>query len=126
VLQECPSCHARIRGRHQDDFAPLAEPVPYRRPTFCDACGEPFPWLDRQGRIYLLENMLAEEGLDPAAELEAREQLQALAQLDPNSEEAKRRWTRVRGLAPGLWEKAGGRSVLESVVAAAIKAQLGL
>ena len=95
-------------------------------PDFCDNCGEPHPWLSRQGRIYLLENMLDAAGLDPAAELEAREQLEALAQPDVNEEDQRRRWERFRNLAPAVWESSGAQVILESVVSAAIKSSLGL
>ncbi len=68
--------------------------------------------------------MLADEKLDPADELTVKEQLEALANPDLSDEEAGKRWGRVKALAPGLWER--GQPILESVVTAAIKAQLGL
>lgn len=125
ILTGCPGCGHRIRG-YLSVPGVMSWDTDYKPPKFCDNCGRPFPWLDRQGRIYLLENMLDEEQLDPAAELEAREQLRALAQLDPDDEDAERRWKKIRGLAPGLWEKAGGREILQSVVSAGIKGGLGL
>jgi hypothetical protein len=63
---------------------------------------------------------------DPADELAAREQLQALVSPDLDEDEERRRWERVRKAAPGLWEKSGARSILDSVISAAVKAQLGL
>jgi hypothetical protein len=98
----------------------------YSPPDFCEDCGAPFPWLSRQGRIYLLENMLDEEALDGANRLEVQEQLEALTNPDLEEAEQERRWRRVKTLAPGFWEKSGAQKILETVVSAAIKAQLGL
>ena len=71
-------------------------------------------------------NLLDEEELDPATELEVREQLEALTNPELDEAEQERRWKQVREKAPGLWEKSGARSILESVVSAALKAALGL
>ena len=123
VLTGCPNCGTRIRGRYRSDVMIGGG---YEPPQFCDNCGAPFPWVDRQGRIYQLENMLDDEDLDPATELSVREQLEALRDPDLSEEEQRKRWERVRKGAPGLWEKSGARSILESVVSAAIRSQLGL
>lgn len=56
ILTSCPGCGARIRGYH---WIPGVAHGSYTRPQFCDSCGRPFPWLDRPGRIYELENLLA-------------------------------------------------------------------
>ena len=32
----------------------------------------------------------------------------------------RRRWERVKKLAPGLWDKSGARAIIESVATAAI------
>jgi hypothetical protein len=98
----------------------------YSPPDFCDQCSAPFPWVSRQGRIYELMNLLEEEELDPATQLDVREQLEALSNPDIDEREAERRWRRVKNAAPGLWEKSGAQRILETVVAAAIKAQLGV
>jgi hypothetical protein len=70
--------------------------------------------------------MLDDEDLDDADELAVREQLRALA--DPNLEEddERKRWERVRQLAPGLWEKSGARAIIETVASAAIRRHLGI
>jgi hypothetical protein len=97
---------------------------PPRPPAFCAACGAAFPWVDRRARIYQLENLLGHEQLDMATELAVKEQLNALAEPDLSDDEQRERWARVRALAPGLWQS--GRTILEGLVSAAIKAQLGL
>jgi hypothetical protein len=125
VLTACPTCQARIRGHYHIPGVVHLDSG-YTPPRFCDSCGKPFPWLDRQGRIFELENMLDDEDLDDADELAVREQLRALA--DPNLEEddERKRWERVRQLAPGLWEKSGARAIIETVASAAIRRHLGI
>lgn len=123
VLTKCAACNTRVRGRYRVEGVVGGG---YNPPSFCDKCGSPFPWVDRQGRIYQLENLLDDEDLDPAEELTVREQLEALRDPDLSEEEQQKRWERVRRGAPGLWEKSGARSILESVVSAAIRQQLGL
>jgi hypothetical protein len=95
-----------------------------RPPRFCDKCGTPFPWLDRRGRIYELQNMLDRETLGPADALTVREQLEALLDADLSEQEQRQRWERVRRLAPGLWSS--GQNILETVMGAETKYELGL
>lgn len=70
--------------------------------------------------------MLDEEQLDPAARLEAQEQLEALTNPDLDEEEQTRRWRRFKELAPDLWEKSGARTIFESVISAGVRAGLGI
>ncbi len=110
----CTSCEALLTVRGE----------PPRPPAFCGSCGAPFPWVDRQGRLYQLQNLLDRENLDSAAAIAVREELEALAAPGLSEDEQRERWERIRNLAPGLWKS--GRTILEGVVGAAIKAQLGL
>lgn len=119
-LRACPECGNRIRG------SMVGVAGGYRKPDFCDHCGAPYPWLSRQGRIFLLQNMLDEEELDPADRLEVEEQLKALMEPDLSDEEQAQRWEKVKRLAPAMWEKSGAQKILETVVSAAIKGQLDL
>jgi hypothetical protein len=124
VLVACPDCGHRIRGAYYvEGVVFLGEPSP--PPNFCDSCGAAFPWVDRQGRIYELQNLLDAEQLDSASELIVQEQLKALVNADIDDEEAVRRWKKVKELAPGLWEKSGARSIIESVATAYIRSHLG-
>jgi hypothetical protein len=123
LLYGCPSCEARIRG-YYDVPGVVDLTGGYEPPQFCDKCGEPFPWLDRQGRIYLLENLLDDQDLDPADALTVREQLEALRSPEVSEDEAKRRWGRIKELAPGLLQQ--GKPIIDTVASAAIKAQLGI
>jgi hypothetical protein len=125
VLTACPACGFRIRGDYYVEGVAVIGFGPSDPPNFCDKCGSAFPWVDRQGRIYELQNRLDDEQLDPASELLAREQLDALLNADIDEEEAARRWKKVRELAPGLWEKSGARAIIESLATAYIRTHAG-
>jgi hypothetical protein len=125
VLIACPACGSRIRGEY-DVPGVIALGASYEPPRFCDHCGAPFPWLDRAGRIYELQNLLDSAELDPAAELTAREQLEALADPDLDDEEATRRWDRVRKAAPTLWKSDAAREILVTLISGEAKKRLGL
>lgn len=125
VLTGCPACGQRIRG-YYDVPGVAAIGFGYDPPSFCDRCGAAFPWVGRKERIYELQNRLDEENLDPATELELRETLDALAEGGLDEKTERQRWERVKRLAPGFWDRSGVRAVLESVVSAAAKSQLGL
>jgi hypothetical protein len=127
ILRACPNpeCGRPIRG---DYYVPgvIGAGSEYTAPDFCEDCGHPFPWLSRQGRIYLLQDMLDREEIDPAARLEAQEQLEALTNPDLDENEQRRRWERFKRAAPELWESSGAQRILESLASASIRAALGL
>lgn len=118
IITECPACGERIRGLASNVGAK------YRPPDFCDHCGAPFPWLTRSGNIYQLQNLLDEADLDPATRLQVREELEALAQADLTEEEQRKRWERVKKLAPAVWDS--GQKILVNVVSETIRKSMGL
>lgn len=122
VLTSCPSCDARIRGVFESQYS--IQIAPYEPPPFCDNCGSPFPWADRQARIHQLENVLDEQELDEATRLVIMENLEVLRQPDVPEDEQRERWGRIKRLAPGFIDS--GRNIVESVVSAAIRAHLGI
>jgi hypothetical protein len=125
VLTRCPACERQIRGVYIDEEGYTSLLV-YEVPDFCAYCGMPFPWASRQARIYQLMDLLEAEGLDPATELKVREQLEALTNPDIEEGDERKRWERVKQLAPKLWEKTGAQQILVTVVSAGLKQQLGL
>lgn len=125
VLVACPECNARIRGEYHVEGVAILGGKAAPPPNFCDDCGAAFPWVNRQGRIYELQNRIDDEDLDPASELIVREQLEALLDSDIADEEAARRWGKIKELAPGLWEKSGARTIIESLATAYIRAHVG-
>ena len=94
----------------------------YKPPDFCDKCGAAHPWVTRHGRIYELQNRLEDEQLDPADELTVREQLEALQNADLDEEEQRRRWSRVKALAPQLWQSS--QPLINTLVSAALQGKL--
>lgn len=127
IIRACPNqdCQRPIRGAyHIPGVIGLGEE--YSPPDFCEDCGEPFPWLSRQGRIFLLQDMLDREEIDPAARLEAQEQLEALTNPDLDEDEQRRRWERFKRAAPELWASSGAQRILESLASSSIRAALGL
>jgi hypothetical protein len=78
--------------------------------------------VSRQGRIYELQNRLEGTGLDPADELAAREQLEALMNPDIGEDEERKRWQRVKKLAPQVWESS--QPLITTLVNAALQGRL--
>jgi hypothetical protein len=123
ILTSCPGCETPLRGRyHVDGVISLGDE--FSPPDFCFSCGSPLPWASRQARIWELQNLLDEEDLDEADRLSVSEQLQALQDPDLDEAEQVERWTRIKKVSPGLM--ASGQRIIETVVTAAVKAQLGL
>jgi len=52
--------------------------------------------------------------------------LEALLNADLDEEEAVRRWKKIKELAPGLWEKSGARSIMESLATTYIRTHVGI
>ena len=122
IITACSSCNSIIRGYyHVPGVADFGSD--YKPPDFCHDCGQPHSWASRQARIWELQNLLDEEDLGEAERLTVSEQLDALLDPDLSEEEQVERWGRVRKMAPGLMSS--GQKIVESVMTAAIKAQLG-
>jgi hypothetical protein len=122
VLIACPSCAGRIRGYY---YVPgVIGFSNYDPPEFCDACGAPFPWANRQARLWQIENLLDEQEISEADRLTLREQLEALRSPDIPEEEQQERWARIKKLAPGLIGT--GQQIIVTVVSATIQKQLGI
>jgi hypothetical protein len=121
VIVQCESCGHRIRGRYHSPGV-IALGDEYRPPDFCDKCGGAHPWVSRQGRIYELQNRLEAEDLDPADELVVREQLDALMSTDLDDDEQRKRWERVKKMAPQLWESS--QPLITTLVSAAVQGKL--
>ena len=118
VLTSCPGCDFPIAG-YWRQFAGS-----YDAPEFCGACGSPYPWLSRQGRIYLLQNILDDEQMDEAAKLHAREQLEALASPDLDEDEERRRWERFRKAAPTVWAGEQAQKIISTLIEASTRAMI--
>lgn len=122
LLESCDNCGTKIRG--ELEVPGVVSFTEFEPNDFCHNCGTPFSWAGRQARIYQLQNLLDEEDLDEATRLAVAEELEALATTPQDQEEEARRWKRIQQMAPGLMQS--GQKIIETVVTAAIKAQLGL
>jgi len=118
VITACPACGERIPGMWQRVAAH------YSPPDFCERCGEPYPWLSRQGRIYLLQNILDEADVSEAEKLRAREQLDALTDPDLGEEEQAERWARFRKAAPAVWAGEQAQRIIGSIVEVGTRAMI--
>lgn len=119
----CASCDTPVRGRLV--VPGVVSAAPWGPGKFCHQCGSPFPWADRQARIYELQNILDEQDdLDEATRLAVAEQLSALQVDDLDEADQVERWSKIKKLAPGFVDS--GQAIIETVATAAIKAALGL
>lgn len=124
ILVCCPQCELRIRG---DFFAPgvigfASDP----RPSFCDGCGSAFPWATRQERIYELENLLDEQDIDEADKVVIQDALAQLQTASLSERDERQAWTTVARRAGKALGTGPIQRVLEGLVSAAIRQQLGL
>lgn len=129
VVTHCPTCGEELRGRKWSgppgsgaafDILPPAATGGYTPPSFCHSCGAAFPWVGRKERIYELENLLAEEGLDEPTRARAEELLRQLARPEIEEDEERKLWQRLKGIVPGLFTKDSARTILQSLVSAEI------
>lgn len=129
ILTACRHCGLRIRGTSRSRvLRPGLNLSPdYSPPSFCDGCGDPYPWASRQARIFQLENLLDEEDIDEAARLVVTEHLRQLQELAPDDdpEREQRLWKSVRRHAPGLFAGAG-RQILTTVIDLTTRRAIGM
>lgn len=125
VLVACTECGLRIRGDyHVPGVIGVSSP---NRPSFCDGCGAAFPWATRQERIYELENLLDEEVVDEADRVAVLEQLQRLREDEHLSEKDERQaWETIKRRAGGALKSPSAQRLIEGIVSAAIRHQLGI
>jgi hypothetical protein len=120
VLMSCPSCGFRIRGHPEHVSGPL------KPPDFCDTCSNAYPWLDRQGQIWLLENRLkAAADIEPADRLRLEEALEALRAPDLDEKGELELWKRVQRLAGEGWNNPGVQNVATTLLTAWMRDKLG-
>lgn len=124
VLTACQHCDLRIRGDH---FIPgVAVISTYQRPSFCDGCGSAFPWATREERIFELENLLDEEDIDEADQVVIQDQLRRLRNSGLSEREEEQAWETIKRRAGKAITSGPVVRVLEGLVSAAIRQQLGL
>lgn len=107
LLSACPSCGKRLRGTSR-----TVTPRPGRSPAyetyrwgFCDGCGEPYPWANREELISQLQNILdQEEAVSDHDRLAIMEDLDRLKVLEPGEDARteRRLLATVKRGAPGF------------------------
>jgi hypothetical protein len=124
VLTACPSCGLRIRGDyHVPGVFVAASPG---TPSFCDGCGSAFPWASREERIYELENLLDEADIDEADLVIIQDQLARLRDSSLSDKDEKLAWETIKRRAGEAIKGPAVKRVVEGLVSAAIRHQLGL
>jgi hypothetical protein len=125
AITKCAACDTPIYGvpLESDEYGNL-DTSRWKRSDFCLECGAAYPWVDRQGRIWALENLLDEEKTDQATRLAVREQLEALTDGDLSDKDQVKHWKRVRQLSPELWSR--GANIVQDLVTDYAKQKLGI
>jgi len=99
---------------------------PDTRPSFCDGCGSAFPWATREERIYELENLLDEEDIDEADRAVIQEALGRLRNANLSERDEKQAWETIKRRAGRAVTSGPVPRVIEGLVSAALRQQLGL
>src|SRR5436309_6027376 len=94
----------------------VAVKTTFQRRGSATSGGSPHPWLSRQGRIYLLQDILDDSEIQPAEKLRAREQLDALIDPDLDDEAQAERWARFRKAAPTVWAGEAAQKIITTVL----------
>jgi hypothetical protein len=125
VLSRCRNCGLRIRGRKYRPQVISARG--FSPPPFCDGCGAAHSWATREQRLYELQNILDQEGIDEVDRLWIDEQMDRLRADDGSITEKQEKdiWVGVKKRAPGLFGTAG-KAVLSGVISAGVRAALGM
>jgi hypothetical protein len=123
VLTGCPNCELRLRGHY---YRPRVISNAYKRPSFCDGCGSAFPWATREERVYELENLLDEEDIDEADRVVIQDQLQRVRNAGLSERDEKQAWDTIKRRAGKAITSGPVQRVVEGLVSAALRQQLGL
>lgn len=125
VLTACPSCQRRLRGDYHVPGV-IGFSGPEKPSPFCDGCGSALPWASREERIYELENLLDEEEIDEADRVVIQDQLIRLRDASISEKEEKQAWATIKRRAGGAMKSQPVQRVVEGLVSAAIRSQLGI
>nr|WP_300614428.1 DUF2321 domain-containing protein [Trebonia sp.] len=123
IIGRCPTCNIRIRGMETGLVGAMTK---YAPPKFCDGCGEPLPWANRQDYIYQLENLLDTEEIDQHTRLLVLEDLERLrTEADLGQDKQVEVWKRIKDRAPGLF-MGSATKIVQSLITAYVSQKLGI
>lgn len=110
VVNQCPSCDAKIRGDH---YVPgVAAFVNYSPPSFCFNCGKPFPWTT--AKIEAAKELAEElDELQPNERAVLKTAIGDLSSGTPRTELAVHRYTNILQKAGSGAQKAMTSIMLE-------------
>jgi hypothetical protein len=116
LLDACPKCSAdwEFMGYMTNDVGA----------DFCVHCSHPGPWVSRKKRIAWIKGRLHQHGLDQATELELRDALDRLTNMEPGDTRTIAAWQKLKEVAPRLWDIA--KPVITTVTTEEVKRMLGL
>ena len=117
VLAWCQTCGIRIRGV-------ISPNEPYTPPAFCDECGAPHPWANREALVGELQNLLEEQTATPEDLRQIGEDLDRLRDPGLSEHEQVKIAERVKRTVPDLIRV--GTPILQAVLTAEAKRKLGL
>ena len=117
LFSECPNCGQPWTTIGVSMYTEVGS-------DFCVHCAHPGPWVSRKKRLAWIKGRLHEQGLDEATQLELREALDRLKDMDPGDSRTIAAWQKMKDAAPKLWELA--KPVIATVVTAEVKRRLGL
>lgn len=120
----CPECKHRIRGNSYV-YGQWKFDVP-PRPSFCDDCGNAFPWATRVERIYELENRLDREDIDPADKITIGEQLAKLRESGVSADDEKKIWQVIKEKSGKALFTPAVKNILEGIVSKVIRDSIGI
>ncbi|MCZ3380399.1 DUF2321 domain-containing protein [Rhizobium sp. AG207R] len=122
TIHKCQHCDANIRGwYHVDGFISMQEWVP---PSYCHACGKPFPWIERA--VAAARDLADEiENIEPAELERAKQSFLALTADTPQTAVAAARIKKLLSKAGPVVGK-GIRDIVVSIATDAAKKTIGL
>jgi hypothetical protein len=120
TIKACPSCERAVRGNSETEYSVYGMDLP----SFCFACGKPFPWTER--RVQAAKDLADEvEGLDGAELSKAKDSFIVLVSDTPQTPVAAARVVKLLQKA-GPVIGGGIRDIVVSIATDAAKKMMGL
>jgi hypothetical protein len=92
-----------------------------------DGCGAAYPWATWEERIYELENILDEENIDEADRVFIHDRLRELRETkDLDGKRERQLWGQIKDRSGRFLISPPVQRIMETVVSAAIRSQLGI
>jgi hypothetical protein len=128
VLVGCETCGLRIRGRYfiQGVWGSGNVAPEWERPSFCDECGSAHPWATREERIFELENILDQEGIDEADRVFIHDRLADLRDDGIDEKRERQLWTQIRQRSAAFLTSEPVQKIAVALITAQMRKDLGI